>query len=60
MLKRNLSVKNAPQRWQDNSDDGCFDIVMTFEERVFDLVMEGFSLLFFLSVLFFFKYTLHF
>jgi Ssu72-like protein len=41
MLKRNLTVKNAPQRWQDNSADGCFDIVMTFEERVFDMVMEG-------------------
>lgn len=65
MLKRNLSVKNAPQRWQDNSADGCFDIVMTFEERVFDLVMEGFSLLFSLYVLFFlslpciFKHLLH-
>ncbi|KAK9688733.1 hypothetical protein RND81_09G007300 [Saponaria officinalis] len=40
MLKRNLSVKLAPQRWQDNADDGAFDVVFTFEERVFDMVAE--------------------
>ncbi|XP_010471456.1 PREDICTED: RNA polymerase II subunit A C-terminal domain phosphatase SSU72-like [Camelina sativa] len=41
MLKRNLSVKLAPQRWQDNAGDGVFDVVMTFEEKVFDSVLEG-------------------
>lgn len=41
MLKRNLSVKLAPQRWQDNALDGVFDIVFTFEEKVFDMVIEG-------------------
>lgn len=41
MLKRNTSVKLAPQRWQDNAGDGVFDMIMTFEERVFDLVVEG-------------------
>ncbi|XWS56342.1 hypothetical protein CRYUN_Cryun09bG0077800 [Craigia yunnanensis] len=40
MLKRNSSVKLAPQRWQDNSADGFFDIVFTFEEKVFDMVIE--------------------
>ncbi|KAH9533531.1 hypothetical protein CY35_18G057300 [Sphagnum magellanicum] len=40
MLKRNLSVKEAPQRWQDNAEDGAFDVVFTFEERVFDMVIE--------------------
>ncbi|XVF23404.1 hypothetical protein REPUB_Repub13aG0035100 [Reevesia pubescens] len=40
MLKRNLSVKLAPQRWQDNAADGSFDIVFTFEEKVFDMVIE--------------------
>ncbi|KAK8552736.1 hypothetical protein V6N13_121120 [Hibiscus sabdariffa] len=40
-LKRNLSVKLAPQRWQDNAADGYFDIVFTFEEKVFDMVLEG-------------------
>ncbi|GMI90391.1 hypothetical protein like AT1G73820 [Hibiscus trionum] len=40
MLKRNLSVKLAPQRWQDNAADGYFDIVFTFEEKVFDMVLE--------------------
>lgn len=41
MLKRNSSVKLAPQRWQDNALDGSFDIVFTFEEKVFDMVIEG-------------------
>ncbi|KAK3139417.1 hypothetical protein QOZ80_5AG0382940 [Eleusine coracana subsp. coracana] len=40
MLKRNTSVKLAPQRWQDNAGDGVFDMILTFEERVFDLVIE--------------------
>ncbi|CAH9074942.1 unnamed protein product [Cuscuta europaea] len=40
MLKRNLGVKLAPQRWQDNADDGPFDVVLTFEEKVFDMVIE--------------------
>lgn len=41
MLKRNLSVKLAPQRWQENAADGSFDVVFTFEEKVFDMVVEG-------------------
>ncbi|XWS39348.1 hypothetical protein CRYUN_Cryun18bG0045000 [Craigia yunnanensis] len=53
MLKRNSSVKLAPQRRQDNAD-GSFDIVFTFEEKVFDMVIEGsilaFPKLFFLFV----------
>lgn len=40
MLKRNLGVKLAPQRWQENAADGPFDVVITFEEKVFDLVLE--------------------
>ncbi|KAJ7553439.1 hypothetical protein O6H91_06G098000 [Diphasiastrum complanatum] len=40
MLKRNVSVKEAPQRWQDNAADGAFDVVFTFEERVFNAVIE--------------------
>ncbi|KAL9409126.1 hypothetical protein AB3S75_047501 [Citrus x aurantiifolia] len=40
MLKRNIGVKAAPQRWQDNALDGSFDIVFTFEEKVFDTVIE--------------------
>ncbi|GBG65765.1 hypothetical protein CBR_g52356 [Chara braunii] len=40
MLKRNGLVKRAPQRWQDNAEDGQFDVVFTFEERVFDMVVE--------------------
>jgi RNA polymerase II subunit A C-terminal domain phosphatase SSU72 len=41
MLKRNTSGKLAPQRWQDNAGDGVFDMIPTFEERVFDLVVDG-------------------
>jgi len=40
MLKRNLAVKLAPQRWQENAADGTFDVVFTFEEKVFDMVVE--------------------
>jgi RNA polymerase II subunit A C-terminal domain phosphatase SSU72 len=40
MLKRNMGVKLAPQRWQDNATDGVFDVVLTFEEKVFDMVLE--------------------
>ncbi|KAM7250004.1 hypothetical protein ACFE04_021887 [Oxalis oulophora] len=40
MLKRNMGVKLAPQRWQDNAGDGVFDVVLTFEEKVFDMVLE--------------------
>lgn len=40
MLKRNLGVKLAPQRWQENASDGSFDVVLTFEEKVFDMVIE--------------------
>ncbi|CAN1162524.1 RNA polymerase II subunit A C-terminal domain phosphatase SSU72 [Linum perenne] len=40
MLKRNLSVKLAPQRWQENAADGPFDVVISFEEKVFDMVVE--------------------
>jgi RNA polymerase II subunit A C-terminal domain phosphatase SSU72 len=41
MLKRNSGVKESPQRWQDNAADGAFDVVFTFEERVFDMVIDG-------------------
>lgn len=41
MLKRNSSVKLAPQRWQENAADGSFDVVFAFEEKVFDMVVEG-------------------
>ncbi|GAV81631.1 Ssu72 domain-containing protein [Cephalotus follicularis] len=40
MLKRNSGVKVAPQRWQDNAADGSFDVVFSFEEKVFDIVIE--------------------
>lgn len=39
MLERNMRVKEKPERWQDNSDEKEFDVVVCFEERVFDLVL---------------------
>lgn len=39
MLDRNIKTKNAPQRWQDETKR--FDVVVTFEERVFDAVVQG-------------------
>jgi RNA polymerase II subunit A C-terminal domain phosphatase SSU72 len=38
MTERNASVKTAPERWQDNKLQ--YDVVFTYEERVFDLVVE--------------------
>ena len=40
MLRRNAKIKPAPQRWQTHSDRERFDVVVCFEERGFDLVME--------------------
>ncbi len=39
MLSRNARVKVAPERWQDERSRE-FDIVITYEERVFDAVVE--------------------
>lgn len=39
MLERNAKVKVAPERWQDQSAIG-FDLVITFEERVYDSVLD--------------------
>lgn len=38
MLERNMQLKTAPERWQLNSD--VFDVVVAFEERVFDIIVE--------------------
>ena len=39
MLKRNMSVKAAPERWHGNEE--AFDVVITFEERLLDSLLEG-------------------
>jgi RNA polymerase II subunit A C-terminal domain phosphatase SSU72 len=51
MLKRNSAVKLAPQRWQENAADGSFDVVFSFEEKVFDMVVEGWYIRFPILVL---------
>mmetsp|Transcript_23903 Transcript_23903/g.61373 ORF Transcript_23903/g.61373 Transcript_23903/m.61373 type:complete len:193 (-) Transcript_23903:82-660(-) len=38
MLQRNMGVKLAPERWQDNRL--VFDVVICFEERVFDTCVD--------------------
>jgi RNA polymerase II subunit A C-terminal domain phosphatase SSU72 len=39
MLERNMQVKLAPERWQEAKKH--FDIVITFDQRVYDMVVEG-------------------
>lgn len=41
MLQRDMRVKRAPQRFQDERKINDIDICICFDERVFDLVLEG-------------------
>eukprot|EP01126_Amoeba_proteus_P044626 TRINITY_DN4968_c0_g1_i2.p1 TRINITY_DN4968_c0_g1~~TRINITY_DN4968_c0_g1_i2.p1 ORF type:complete len:107 (-),score=17.99 TRINITY_DN4968_c0_g1_i2:83-403(-) len=41
MLKRNIKVKLAPGTFQDTPKQ--FDFIISFEERVFDIITEVFS-----------------
>jgi len=44
LLARNVGVKRAPERWQLVAPAAFnFDVVLTFEERVYDLVFEDFT-----------------
>ena len=42
MLERNMALKEAPQKWQDRNlhTKHHFDLVITYEERVFDAVVD--------------------
>ncbi len=42
MLRRNIGIKSAPERWQSIPADQLhtIDVVITFEERVFDALNE--------------------
>lgn len=41
MLERNMAVKPAPERWQDReASRQHFDVVVSFEERVFEAILE--------------------
>ncbi|KAJ1477680.1 RNA polymerase II subunit A [Baffinella frigidus] len=40
MLNRNVTVKLAPERWHDMDKSNPFDVVLTYEERVFDAVIQ--------------------
>lgn len=39
MLERNMRVKTAPERWQDEKSR-LFDVVVSYEERVYDAIIE--------------------
>lgn len=39
MLQRNMGVKRAPERWQDNRD--VFDAVVTFDDRIMEQLLDG-------------------
>lgn len=43
LLERDAATKRAPERWQAlaSEDVASFDVVVCFESRVFDLVVEG-------------------
>lgn len=40
MLERNAKIKRAPEKWRDAREHA--DIVLTFEERIFEAVMDDF------------------
>jgi RNA polymerase II subunit A C-terminal domain phosphatase SSU72 len=44
MLRRDTEVKQGPMRWQDrNRTIDLFDVVVTFERRVYDVVLQDLS-----------------
>lgn len=40
MISRNKNIKKAPEKWHNNAYAGKFDLVITCEERCFDLVLD--------------------
>ncbi len=46
MLERDIITKKAPQKWQDNThnDLALLDVVLCFEDRIFDIVLEDLQL----------------
>jgi RNA polymerase II subunit A C-terminal domain phosphatase SSU72 len=46
LCRRGAAVKKAPQRWQDTSstDVASHDVVICFEERIYDAVVEDLQL----------------
>ena len=41
MLRRNIAVKAYPERWQNS--EVHFDLVICFEQRIYDIVVAGIS-----------------
>lgn len=42
MIERNAKIKNAPEKWQEHPNAHIYDIIICFEERVYEAVIEGF------------------
>ena len=40
MLERNQGIKAKPQKWQ-NTRNVCFDVVMCFDDKVYDMVVDS-------------------
>ena len=40
MLERNVKIKDVPERWQEHKNVAKFEVVVCFEERVFDILLE--------------------
>ena len=41
ILDRNMRIKDKPQKFQES--DQFYDVILTCEERVYDLVLENFE-----------------
>jgi RNA polymerase II subunit A C-terminal domain phosphatase SSU72 len=39
MLERDIKVKRGPKKWQSRRRDEVFDVVVAFEQRVYDIVV---------------------
>lgn len=41
MVTRNQRLKRAPEKWQSHKSVATFDLVVCFEKRVFDMLVDG-------------------
>ena len=41
MVARNQRIKRAPEKWQSHKSVATFDLVVCFEKRVFEMLVDG-------------------